>query len=62
MRNMVPRREAMSINNGFWDLPADERGAAYEATGCLDSSEFFSLPVEERSAVYDRYRPRMRPR
>lgn len=45
----------MSINNGFWDLPADERAAITEAAcerGGVDN--FFDLPADERVAAYDR--------
>lgn len=46
----------MSMNNGFWDLDVDERGAAYDAayreTGVKN---FFDLSAEERGYYYDRY-------
>jgi hypothetical protein len=45
----------MSINNGFWDLPAEDRGAAYDAAERDTGMSFFDLPAEERADYYDRY-------
>lgn len=43
-----------TTNNGFWDLPADERSAAMEkACDRGGMTNFFDLPPEERGAVYD---------
>jgi hypothetical protein len=43
------------MNNGFWDLPADERGAVYDAAERDTGSSFFDLPAEDRAHYYDRY-------
>ena len=43
-----------SMNNGFWDLEPDERGARQEAAmerGGVQN--FFDLPPAERSRCYD---------
>lgn len=44
------------MNNGFWDLPAEDRGAAaYDAAERDTGMSFFDLPAEERGHYYDRY-------
>lgn len=47
--------EDRAANNGFWDLPAEDRAAifdaAYEETGVVN---FFDLSPEERGRYYDR--------
>lgn len=44
------------FNNGFWDLPADERRATYELAERETGRSFFDLPAEERGRYYDRAR------
>jgi len=47
----------MSTNNGgFFDLPAEDRAAAYEAAeerGGVGHGNFFDLSPEERGRAYD---------
>jgi hypothetical protein len=47
----------MSINDGFWDLTPEERGAAYEhaeeAAG-MPPGSFWDLTPEERGRAYER--------
>jgi hypothetical protein len=44
----------MKCNNGFWDLPPEERAYRKERA-CEEHgvSDFFDLPPEERAKVYD---------
>jgi hypothetical protein len=45
----------VSVNSGFWDLPAEERGAAMDAA-CERAgvADFWDLSAEERGEAYDR--------
>ena len=41
-------------NNGFWELPADERTKRmHEATMRGGAGHFFDLPPEDRAQVYE---------
>lgn len=43
------------MNNGFWDLDAEDRGAIYDAAYRDTGVEnFFDLPADERASYYDR--------
>lgn len=46
--------EHVSVNNGFWDRPADERAARMNAA-CdrAGVDNFFDLSPEERGRAYD---------
>ena len=47
----------MSSSSNFFDLPAEDRAAAYEAAeerGGVGAGNFFDLSPEERGAAYDR--------
>jgi hypothetical protein len=47
--------EPIQVNNGFWDLPPDERAARMEAACERNGVEnFFDLPPEERGRAYER--------
>ncbi|CAB3919968.1 hypothetical protein [Achromobacter ruhlandii] len=42
------------MNNGFWDLPADERAAAMEQAAERGGVEnFFDLDPEDRARAYN---------
>ncbi len=43
------------VNNGFWDLPADDRAAAMQAA-CdrYGVTDFWDLDAGQRGDVYDR--------
>ena len=41
------------MNNGFWDLSAEERGAVYDAAERSEGMSFFDLPAEERGRYYN---------
>jgi hypothetical protein len=46
----------MSINDGFWDLTPEERGAAYdyaEEQAGMPPGSFWDLTPEERGAAYE---------
>ena len=44
-------------NNGFWDLPADERAERMRAAAERGGEEnFFDLAPEERARVYEHSR------
>jgi len=47
----------MNNNNDFFDLPAEDRAAAYAAAeerAGVGPGNFFDLSPEERGAAYDR--------
>lgn len=47
----------MSRSSDFFDLPAEDRAAAYasaEERGGVGAGNFFDLSPEERGAAYDR--------
>ncbi len=44
----------MRINNGFWDLPSEDRADAYDAAERDTGKNFFDLPADERARYYDR--------
>lgn len=49
------QRHSNTVNNGFFDLPADERAAAYKsACERFGEANFFDLSPEERGWAYDR--------
>lgn len=52
-----PQRRVNTVNNGFWDLPPDERSALMESA-CERGgvTNFFDLSPEERGRAYDRAR------
>jgi hypothetical protein len=39
---------------GFFDLPAEDRAAAYDRAECETGQSFFDLPAEERGHYYDK--------
>lgn len=43
------------MNNGFWDLPAEDRGSAYDEAKRDTGMNFFDLSGEERGYYYDKY-------
>ena len=49
------QEQPRAMNNGFWDRPAEERGAIMDAA-CErgNVTNFFDLSPEERGAAYDR--------
>lgn len=54
MQRVVSRHYPTTVNNGFWDRPAEERAARMEAA-CERGgvSNFFDLSPEERGRAYD---------
>lgn len=42
------------MNNGFWDLDPEERGAAYYRAEQETGRSFWDLSPEERGRYYDR--------
>lgn len=43
-----------TVNNGFWDAPADERAERMQIAAERGGVEnFFDLPPEERAICYD---------
>ena len=48
--------EMPTINNGFYQLPADERTAAYDyAREKYGVDNFFDLEPEERAEIYEKF-------
>jgi hypothetical protein len=46
----------MSVNDGFWDLTAEERGQGYEyaeRTAGMSPGSFWDLTPEERGRAYE---------
>ena len=54
LQRMVSRHRPTTVNNGFWDRPAEERAARMDAA-CERGgvSNFFDLSPEERGRAYD---------
>lgn len=42
------------MNDGFWDLPVEDRGAAYDRAEQETGRSFWDLEPEERGYYYDR--------
>jgi phage gp46-like protein len=41
------------VNEGFWDLSAEERGHWYDRAREETGSDFWDLPPEERGRYYE---------
>jgi len=54
LQRMVRRQYPTTVNNGFWDRPAEERAARMDAA-CERGgvSNFSDLSPEERGRAYD---------
>ena len=51
---VAERAPTTSVNNGFWDRPADERAQVMQsACDRAEEANFFDLSPEERAAAYD---------
>ena len=54
---IVGAKEHIMSSSEFFDLPVEDRAAAYEAAeerGGVGRGNFFDLSAEERGAAYDR--------
>lgn len=43
----------VAMNEGFWDLPAVERGAAYDWAEETYGGDFWDLTPEQRGSAYE---------